>query len=329
MNQEPIFLVGSHKSGTSLLRSLFDGHSELFVIPIEAHFFQHLGHWIDYGLRRQFASNLAYEDVLKKLTEWIRKSNNIAHRHSDSDTRNRWNVDEFEKTLRSKLEDKNKDTKQIIEGYIFSMYRSLYNQDFPNEKRIVEKSVENAEFATDLKKMYPNAKFIHILRNPYANFVSIRKYSSRKKRYPFLKNITRGLYNSYYHLEKNKRLIGEDYLIIKYEDLVLHPNQSIEKMIHFVNIANEEILITPTVQRKPWIGNSITDQKYSGVSSNQLDKWKESISPVEVNIINKLFGFILEKWEYEYMENKNVFFPSKNEDVQTYIANRLLLKYFI
>lgn len=34
----------------------------------------------------------------------------------------------------------------------------------PEDKRVVEKSVENAEFATQLYNMYPNAKFVHIIR---------------------------------------------------------------------------------------------------------------------------------------------------------------------
>ena len=37
--ENPVFILGSHKSGTSLLRNLLDGISGFFVIPIEAHFF--------------------------------------------------------------------------------------------------------------------------------------------------------------------------------------------------------------------------------------------------------------------------------------------------
>jgi protein-tyrosine sulfotransferase len=328
MNQEPIFLVGAHKSGTSLLRSLFDSHSELFVVPIEAHFFQHMGYWVDYGLRRKLPFDASIEDVIQRLIQWISTYNNISDRYSDSDTRDFWNVEEFEKTLLASLKDQNNDAKQIIEAYVFSMYRSLYNQNLPDEKRIVEKSVENAEFVIDLKKMYPKSKFIHIVRNPYSNIVSIRKFRSLKG-YPFLKKTVHGLYNSYYYLEKNKRLIGDDYLVIKYEDLVRHPKDNIAKMVQFANIRNEEILYTPTVQGELWGGNSTTDEKFNGVSSKQLDKWKESISPLEINITNRLFKFILEKWGYQYMEDKNIFFPSKGENMRTYIANRLLLRNFI
>jgi hypothetical protein len=42
MNQS-IFILGAHKSGSSLLRSLLDGHPQLFAIPLETHLFQTAG----------------------------------------------------------------------------------------------------------------------------------------------------------------------------------------------------------------------------------------------------------------------------------------------
>ena len=38
-NISPIFILGCTKSGTTLLRNLFDGHPDLFIIPFETHFF--------------------------------------------------------------------------------------------------------------------------------------------------------------------------------------------------------------------------------------------------------------------------------------------------
>ena len=60
----PIFLLGCHKSGTSLLRSLLDGHPDLFVIPIETHFFQATGHWTDYRMRRSWPKRMEREALI-------------------------------------------------------------------------------------------------------------------------------------------------------------------------------------------------------------------------------------------------------------------------
>jgi len=37
METNNVFICGAHKSGASLLRSLFYGHSEIGVVPIETH----------------------------------------------------------------------------------------------------------------------------------------------------------------------------------------------------------------------------------------------------------------------------------------------------
>ena len=51
---KPIFILGAHKSGTSYLRALLDGHPDLYVVPLEAHYFQHLGFNIENYIRSPY-----------------------------------------------------------------------------------------------------------------------------------------------------------------------------------------------------------------------------------------------------------------------------------
>ena len=70
MSKAPIFILGSHKSGTSLLRSLLDGHPELYVIPFETHFMASLGRWIKYSYRKQAPlKHENYADNLLRIIE--------------------------------------------------------------------------------------------------------------------------------------------------------------------------------------------------------------------------------------------------------------------
>ena len=41
LNKAPLFICGCPKSGTTLLRSLFDGHPERLVFPMEMKFFRY------------------------------------------------------------------------------------------------------------------------------------------------------------------------------------------------------------------------------------------------------------------------------------------------
>lgn len=40
MLRKPIFIASIHKSGATHLRTILDGHPNIFAIPFESHFFQ-------------------------------------------------------------------------------------------------------------------------------------------------------------------------------------------------------------------------------------------------------------------------------------------------
>ncbi|SEP76348.1 Sulfotransferase family protein [Virgibacillus subterraneus] len=324
MNQEPIFIMGAHKSGTSLLRNLFDGHSELFVIPIEAHFFKHNGYWIDYGIRRKFPNTISESEIIENYMNWIKYVNTLSDQYADSDTKGFWSFEKFTEEIRRYSDYMS--LKTSIENYIHAMYHSLTSKKLANNLRVIEKSVENAEFANILKKIYPNAKFIHIIRNPYSNIVSIRKFKS-KNGYPNLRPIIQSLYNNYYYLEKNQVTLDKDYLVVKYEDLVMKPEQKIKQIVEFTGISDEEITYVPTVKGENWEGNSTTNVKFKGLSSEGLSRWTSEIEPTEVNLVNKLFKYTLNRYGYRTIENKSMLKFARGENPKTYIANRILFKY--
>ena len=91
MKNPPVFIIGSHKSGTSLLRSLLDGHPELYVIPFETHFMASLGRWVQYSYRRQtphenFEFSEKFLETLKKYSN--SKDNLLNVRPTKSTTSN-------------------------------------------------------------------------------------------------------------------------------------------------------------------------------------------------------------------------------------------------
>jgi len=324
MNGNPIFILGSHKSGSSLLRNLFDGHSELFVIPIEAHFFQYNGYWIDYGIRRQMPVDLTEGQIINNYVSAINLANTTPGGYSDSDTRGMWDVEKFEEKIKKGKNYNN--IKSSIINYIEAMYYSISGTELPEDKRVVEKSVENAEFAIDLKTIFPNAKFIHIVRNPYATLVAIRKFKSQQG-YPFLKWIIESMYNSYYYLEKNQRLFSKkDYLVLKYEDLVTQPKMIIKKIITFLDLPEEKILYIPTVQKKLWEGNSTSGEKFKSISSKRLNKWKDEIYPLEAQVVNFKFEFILKKYGYEVITEVKERYPEDKKSIDMYNFNANFLK---
>jgi len=319
MNQSPIFLFGPHKSGTSLLRSLLNGHNDLFTIPIESHIFMLLGYWIDNEYRKQKPENVQSGEILERFCNFIKENNQLDNPFGGSNATGFFNENKFKQSMEN-IQDAF-DDKKTIELYFESIHQSLNDSEL-GDLRVVEKSVENAEFALELNKYFPNAKFVHIIRNPYANLVSMRKFKMTGNQYPILRRILKTLYNSYYFLEKNKRLI-ENYHVLKYEDLVSSPEATMNQICDFLEIDFEPILLSPTKSGKIWTGNSMSGEKFNKISKSRIGSWKEEISSMEVSYINNLFPFVIENYAYEKFEMNGAFWkPEKGEDLKRYFANR-------
>ncbi len=324
--EKPIFIFGAHKSGTSLVRALFDGHKDLFVIPFEAHFFQILNRWIDYPLRRKLPRPVDREIFINNATEWLEFCNTSEDYQADNVTKGYFDVGKFSNYLESEIP-KNISPENSLQlylsVYVKAIYFSLHGSDLSEGKRVVEKSVDHAEFAVDLHQIFPSCTFIHIIRNPYANFVSIRKYKTQKK-YPRLDYILGSLQNSYYNLYRN-RILFEDYKVIKYEDLVRDPEQVMKELTNHANLEFTDSMLKPTSVGELWKGNSTSEKKFKGISSDRLGKWKQEINPLEIEIINRRFSHVITDFGYDkYTASKTALLPNKNESIKYYALNRML-----
>ncbi|MBD3225810.1 MAG: hypothetical protein GF313_13865 [Caldithrix sp.] len=322
--ERPIFILGCTKSGTTLLRSLFDGYPGLFTIPTETHFFQNINLWVDYYFRRTKPSNISFTQMKENLFKWIEYRNQKEHLLSDGFTKGRWDLNAFRKSLESQ---KISNYKQLSDLYVKALYASIYKKQMPANYEFIEKSVENAEFVLEWNTLYPSARFIHIVRNPYSNLVALRKYISKHK-FPFLKNALYAMHNSYYYLYKNSKWIN-DYKVVKYEDLISGPKLVMEDISNFLEIPFKPILLEPTLLGKKWQGNSTSGKKFVGVSSENLNRWKNEITSLEINMINTWFDFILKDYQYERLTpKKSLMVPEKNELFKRYIQNRLLWRFY-
>ena len=319
----PIFLLGSHKSGSSLLRSLFDGHRDLFAIPTEIHYFQYTGHWVDYKLRRSWPKQMNRSELIQSLTQLVEEKNtfNEDSRYADSILAGKLDVSRFKNCLENSYFETRR---ELFEAYVAALHSALTGKPLPEGIRIVEKSVENAECAVQLRQMFPDCYFVHIVRNPYASLVAIRK-SKAKGNYPVLRDLLLSLHNSYYNLYRNETVLDR-YLTIRYEDLLTSTESIVQKIADFIGIEFTDILLKPTLMGEPWGGNSTSGNSFNNISSAPLESWKSQITDLEIRLVNNLLEPVIERFGYERMTpTKPKLFPTQGENFKTYIQNRSLL----
>jgi len=322
--KQPVFILGSHKSGTTLLRNLINGAPDLFVVPLEAHFFQLTGFWVNYALRRSYPQTVTFEQVKESLIRHIRRSNEIASRTSDSVLVGQWNVAAVETYLikHARLPFESHDWRGFFDAYIEALHVGLDGKP-PETSRFLEKSVENAEYATLLTALYPDAKFIHIVRNPYATLVSLRRHMSLAG-YPLLTAALSSLNNSYYYLYKNPHLLS-DYLVVRYEELLENPEDIMRRIADHIGIPFSPQLLIPTTQDEIWSGNSSSGEAFDGISNRPISAWQEHIHPLESAFVNLLFPHVLRDFGYErWPVTGSLYRRASQESVKTYIKNRWL-----
>jgi len=347
---KPVFILGNQKSGTSLLTALLDSHKALNVLPLEVKLFKYANiFFLPPGLlpddpEKKHAAPIKNSgnepsDVLNKIIngpDFSPLHNESSLPRNLSSVREQLNVDRFLQEIRSSEPKQVNDIYKIVaDVWSASMPRQKRNTD---KKRFVENTPNKEEYASVLKKWYPDCKFIHIIRNPYANVYSLsRNYGSsiRKKvligsgKWSHLKDkVFRLTCKSNYFHERNKYLL-DDYKTIKYEDLVTDTETEMKDIASFLSIQYSDILGTPTTCGIPWKANSRTSEVSEGeISSSPATAFKKKISPIEVFLVNKFFEEFMQSYGYNIIERPSIpstLQPVYGEGLLSYVRNRLFL----
>lgn len=154
----------------------------------------------------------------------------------------------------------------------------LLRQTYGYKRLTGFKEVWANEFTPHICSLFSkDAKVIHIIRDPRAILVS-NFYS--EGRYPIL-----FLARQWRKLAALAHFYTEEYennIIVKYEDLILNPKETIEGICKFTGIRfDEKILNTEEItdgSNKKWRQNSTFDEKNSGgFNKSSVSRWKEKI----------------------------------------------------
>ncbi len=196
----PFFILGCVRSGTTMLRDLLRRHPRL-ECPEETHFFR----WAEpYGSPNY---------VAKYRQKLLQK-----HRELDG-------VSEFDFYLGLKIA---KSRREFSDGYGVTYLDKVQN---PNG-RWFDKTPQNVYGILLLSAAYPEAKFVHIYRNPFNVVTSLLEGKVMPKH---------GLIGGISYWNESMMIIGEfkklypdRILEIRYEDLTNDPMPHIRNLLDFV-----------------------------------------------------------------------------------------------
>ena len=268
----PVFICGHYRSGTSLLHHLLDGHSEIISAGIETNFFT-----VFIPEVKKISTEAAAEKSLLRIIH--SRDTRVLNRHLPGIDRAMF--DEF-------YDQASKDPNDLfsyIEAYVESHAKST-KQWSNNKKYWIEKTPLNELFIREMLGKWPNAKFIHVMRDPRNVHASVRLRSD----FPLKVRTTyHNWERSFLSMENNIKALNTDYLVLRYEDLVADPLSALKQICYLLNISFEDVMLKPTLLGGsfPWDSNSLSGAKMK-VDTSALERWKSFPYQNEMKLMEAL-----------------------------------------
>ncbi len=277
-----LFIVGRPRSGTTLLRMLFDAHPNV-VVPPECQFAVNL--YGKYGKK-----NFWTEKDLDNFFVDIQKQWRIEM----------WNLDfpQLHKNLHGM--DGNHSYGDICK-VVYATYQSLFLKE--KIQLFGDKNPGYSIYTKRLGRIFPGARFIYINRDYRDNYVSIKgvgfdlpipSLPAQKWKYFYKK------------IHKDSLMRPESYCFIRYEDLVAQPEETMRKLCAFAGISYYAQSLNFHEQKENFTKTyppGILQKYHSGilqkVNSGRVGMWKNELTNRQVMLLDQTLGPMAEQAGYE------------------------------
>jgi len=202
--------------------------------------------------------------------------------------------------------------RDYIRSFILSFFRPIFIES--GVSVFAEKTPSNIRCFCTLHELFPEAKFIQVIRNPLdvaASYLKVGKrlgegvgnihfYSALEAAKHWKQQV---LFPQRFKNTFNSQTFQENYYEVKYEDIVNSPEDMAKKICDFINISFNSRM---TDLDKPLKGDSksfggifYTQEEYiKGISNSQVNGWADYLSQEDVRYVVKETGFYLHKFGY-------------------------------
>lgn len=173
--------------------------------------------------------------------------------------------------------------------YLLESFRISININNNNLISFVDKTPYHMFYIKDILCDFPSTKIIHLLRNPFDNYLAYRT-NALKANNSFSND---ELLNKYFfkYILKSFQIanqnINNNYKVIRYEDLIFNLKKEMTKLANWIGIPFFESMLNVTIAGKPWAGNSSSGKQFNGVSNSRIGCGKTGITNYEFNVIKE------------------------------------------
>jgi hypothetical protein len=276
------FIIGRPRSGTTLLRTLFDAHPQV-CIPLEAPIIKHL------------APKYAH------ITDWTEKKlEEFYHDVIHIWKFNTWTIDN-EALNAAVLSQIGKCDFHTLINIVYLHYQSFFDKE---EIRIIgDKNPSYSTCTRKILRLYPEAKYVHLTRDHRDNILSILKVDFEAPHIPLI--AYRWRYSAK-RIQKLKEKYPTQFYSLQYEELVKEPENELRKMCQFLELDYKADMLN-FYEKKDEVMARIPEDKFNKYHSSlfqpinpkKVYAWKNTMDEKKVKQADLVVGKYAEIQGYE------------------------------
>jgi omega-hydroxy-beta-dihydromenaquinone-9 sulfotransferase len=288
---EMVFVTGASRSGTTMLARMLGAHSSIKAFN-ELHYFGEL--WDPYDAKKQFSA----PELSELAAVLLARETSGLWGGQPTDVERAWG----RRLVRDLPDDRC--TPHDLFGAVVQQIAA------DSSKKIAcEQTPRNIFYARRLLELYPNARIVHIVRDPRAVLASQKnRWRMRQLGAGHLpaSEMLRNRVN--YHpitmgqlwskaTEAASQLEGHSrFMLVRFEDLASEPELNTRRICNFVGVPFEKDMLD--VPR--WGSSNVTHSNdIKGVSNEVLNQWRGSLSKGEALLSEKITHKMLTRFGYK------------------------------
>lgn len=245
LRQDPVFIVGYPRSGTTLVQSLLATQKNTITLH-ETHFFCVIEKLIKTRNGKIISENL--DELIHNIRERVSFSVNA------------------EEHIKKLLSTTGLSKKMLFEIVIIDNLICQKEHGEISDKIWIEKTPDHALFIEEIAALYPKAKFIYIVRHPEKAIISRKEHFkwNNENTWPIEKHINRWL-DSIKAAEFYRHENPDSIMFVRMEDVIENPDIQISNICKFLDIPFDR-------------GSLANYQDISRLTTYSWEKWKKDAS---------------------------------------------------
>jgi hypothetical protein len=298
--ERAIFICGSERSGTTLVRNLLDAHPLLSVLPSEGTYLTNLENKMLALPANKQAEFMCREWLWRLVTSmhvppyWLLGRSRLEHSPYIDFTRafiSWWDI------VKERLGNKNSQWPFLVLQLAFATSQNKMNSHLL-QTYWVEKTPRNEQFLKSIWNDFPYAKVIHVVRNPVDVLKSLKPYEqvSSIDTLALIQNLKVSFSIASNQLAKNNK----QHLVVRYEDVCEEPLSATKKIADFLGIDYLPCLMEPTVVGQLVDSNSSfkQDDATGKIMKTKDHKQEDKLTKKDLELLSASLRKLVEPFGY-------------------------------